>query len=247
MSREPDITTHLPLLTDPDALAGVDCPDSQLLAAYAEARLPPDQRSLLEEHLADCSYCLGQVGFLVRDADRELPAVPSHLIDAVREPRSRWPDWARKPALAPLAAAATLIMAAAIVFQLAPQPDSSAPTQPASGGVVESSDPQGSERTVRNGTPGDAIRILEPLEGAELSGAVIALNWQHSPQALQYSVLLASLEGDLIWEGRTTESRMSVPTAGLEAGARYFIWVEAQLSGGGTLKSAPIGFRFGRG
>jgi len=248
MNTESDITRDIPFQANAGAQRGRNCPDSDLIAAYAEARLAADQQSELEEHLADCSFCLGQVGFLVRDAQRDLPSVPTHLLDAVREPKSHWPKWARKPVLAPLAAAATLIVAAAVVFQLDRLSDSSVPTQSVSDPAVESTSPSTPGRTVRNGTASsDALRILEPQEGADLSGPEIELRWQHSPQSLQYTVLLVSLEGDLMWEGRTTEARIAVPTSKLEAGERYFVWVEAQLPGGGTLKSALVGFHLASG
>jgi hypothetical protein len=247
MNRERDITQDIPLVADPGTRPGSSCPDATLLAAYAETQLETDKRSELEEHLADCSFCLGQIGSLVRDADRELPAVPSSLRDAVQEPRTGWFGWGPKPAWAAVATAAVLILAVGVAFQLDRQSGPSDPVPSTSGSAAQSTYGSPPDRAMRNGTRPSAFGILEPEEGAVLEGPEIELHWQGSPQSLQYSVLLVSLEGDLMWEGRTTGDRISVPASKLATGERYFVWIEAQLRGGGRLKSAPVGFRLAPG
>ena len=247
MRREPDISRQIPLLADPGATRGAYCPDDALLAEYADARAGSDQLPEIETHLADCSFCLGQVGFLVRDAGQELPAVPGHLLDAVREPKDRWHTWVRSPLVTPLAAAATLIVAAAVVFQLDRLSDFATSFRSTSD-PVQSTSPAPSDRTVRNGpTTAATLRILEPVEGAELAGPEIDLRWEHVPQALQYTLVLVNLQGDLVWEGRSTTDHVSIPTADLVGSRRYFLWVEAQLRGGGAIKSTPVGFRMAPG
>ena len=84
MRDEHDIPSDIPLLAEAGREPGADCPDEGVLAVYAESALEEEERNALEGHLADCSHCLGQVGFLVRAAEAELPAVPTDLLDATR-------------------------------------------------------------------------------------------------------------------------------------------------------------------
>jgi hypothetical protein len=231
-----DITRDIPLLGDPGGQPGTDCPDEATLAAYAESTLDAGRQTLLEEHLADCSCCLGQIGFLVREADPVLPAVPTELLDAARSPRRRrWLSRPKAPAWGALAAAAALVLAATVVLQIDRTSDPAATDSATSA--------EAPDRTVRNGgTLDTTLDVLEPRDGARLEVRDVDVRWQPAPQALQYAVLVVSLEGDVVWEGHTTLSEITIPHGILAPGERYFLWVEARLPGGGTLKSTAVGF-----
>lgn len=236
MDHDSEITRHIPLVAEPGTRPGRHCPDPTTLAAYVESTLVPPERTDLEAHLADCNYCLGQVGFLVREAGRELPAVPSRLLDAVQTHRAPWSAWIPKPAVTVLAAAAALILVVTVGLRLDRIPVA-APT-------AESKTAPSEDRTVRNGTsPAAGPEILEPLEDAVVAGAEIPLRWREVSETLQYSVLLVNLQGDVIWEGRVAGNRARIPATDLIPGQRYFVWVEAHLRGGGSLKSGPVGLR----
>jgi len=51
------MSTEAPMAHRPDA-----CPDPEQLAAYIDDKLPPDERTQVEEHLADCPDCLEILG-----------------------------------------------------------------------------------------------------------------------------------------------------------------------------------------
>jgi hypothetical protein len=98
---------------------------------------------------------------------------------------------------------------------------------------------------VRNGLTGAAApSILHPKEGVSITESRTEVLWEASPGALQYTVLLVNLEGDVVWEERTSGLSSVIPPAEeLEPGQKYFVWVEAHLQTGGSLKSEVVGFR----
>jgi hypothetical protein len=242
---EIDITRQIPLTADSGATRGRDCPEQAKLVAYTEARLGAEERAKLEGHLADCGFCLGQVGFLVRETSSEMPAVPGRLLDATRGVRVRWLDRFPKTALVPLASAAALILAVAVGLQLKLGPGTAEVGRPASEPAFESAPGRANRGPVRSGLAGMAApRILHPEEGVEIAESRPEVLWEASPGALHYTVQIVNLEGDVVWEQRSSGlSAVVPPTVELEPGQRYFVWVEAQLQSGGSLKSAAVGFR----
>ncbi len=113
-----DITRQISLMADSGAKSGRNCPEHAQLVAYSEAKLGDAERTRFETHLADCSFCLGQIGFLAREAHDEMPAVPNRLLNAVHGEKVRWFDQVPKPALLPLASAAAVILAVAVGLQM---------------------------------------------------------------------------------------------------------------------------------
>jgi len=239
------IARQIPLIADSGAASGRNCPEQAELVAYLEALLGAEKRAKLEGHLADCSFCLGQVGFLVREADDEIPAVPSRLLDAARGVRVRWFDRVPKPVLTPLAAAAALILAVAVGLQLDHVSGPVDVSRPASDPALESTTSPANRGPVRNGlTNAAAPRILHPKEGESITEFRAVVHWEASPGALLYTAQIVNLEGDVVWEERLPGLSAAVPPEQvLEPGRRYFVWVEAHLQTGGSLKSAVVGFR----
>ena len=47
------------------------CPDDHDMAAFIAGRLSPEHRERLHAHLANCDFCIRQVGLLSRLADTE--------------------------------------------------------------------------------------------------------------------------------------------------------------------------------
>ncbi len=240
-----DITRQISLLADSGAKSGRNCPEHAQLVAYSEAKLGDSERTRFETHLADCGFCLGQVGFLAREAHNETPAVPNRFLDAARGVRVRWFDQVPKPALLPLASAAALILAIAVGLQLNVVSGPADVSRPASDPALESTTGPANRGPVRNGLTGAAApRILHPKEGESITESRTAVLWEAYPGALQYTVLLVNLEGDVVWEERSSGlSAVVPPEKELEPGQRYFVWVEAHLQTGGSLKSAAVGFR----
>ena len=101
------------------------------------------------------------------------------------------------------------------------------------------------DRTVRNGAVTVAPpRILQPGEGEIVGRLPLEIRWSTSPGALQYSVQLLSLAGDLVWEAVNSGREVVVP-AGIvfEPGQRYYVWVEARLPSGAVSRSDAVAFR----
>jgi hypothetical protein len=240
-----DITRQISLVADSGAKSGRNCPEHAQLVAYSEAKLGDAERTRFETHLADCSFCLGQIGFLAREAHDETPAVPVRLLNAARGEKVRWFDRVPRPALLPLASAAAVILAVAVGLQMNVVSGPADVSRTASDPALESTTGPGNRGPVRNGLTGTAgPRILHPKEGESITESRTAVLWETYPGALQYTVLIVNLEGDVVWEERSSGlSAVVPPEKQLEPGQRYFVWVEAHLQTGGSLKSAAVGFR----
>jgi len=233
MNPEIEIIKQIPLVADPGVRSDRHCPAPELLAAYAEVSLDGGRLSEVEEHLADCTACLNQVGFLVREAAGETPPVPVRLITLARTSPRSWSDWMQRPVLTAVAAAATVVLAITLAFRF---------DFVSSPGEIPA--PISTARELRSG-PGATIqpKILTPSEGQVIQGPEIELRWQEVPSALGYQVQVVSLRGDLVWEGRSAETTMAIPTGDWTPDEKYFIWVEARLGGGGALRSPAVGIR----
>ena len=98
--------------------------------------------------------------------------------------------------------------------------------------------------TVRNSAP--AVRTLSvvfPAEAATLVRKDLEFRWQAVPGSLYYEIDLVTDEGTSVWRSRVEGTSARPPEgAKLDAGAKYFVWVKAFLSGGETVKSAAVSF-----
>jgi hypothetical protein len=207
------------------------CPDETRLAAFVEQRLAAPERARLEAHIADCDYCLGQVGALERLQDAVLPDdVPPRILVVARElvaGRARaakpWWYWGS-------AAAATACLAIAITFEV---------WQPQAGLIAH---PQ----TVR-GTADQSTAIPElllPRESAMVPRAALEFRWNRVERTLFYEVRVVTADGDLIWEARADHAEARVPpNVLLVNGERYYVSVSAWLPDGKTVKAPPVGFQ----
>jgi hypothetical protein len=101
------------------------------------------------------------------------------------------------------------------------------------------------EHPVRTGHgAAGAPRIVRPVEGESVSRNAVELRWEEGPGALFYTVQVVDPKGDVVWEGRTEDTRLKVPaSAPLEPGRPYFAWVLAHLRSGATVRSPALGFR----
>ena len=245
MIEESDIAQQIPLVAEAATRQRVRCPLPAQLAAYVDSRLDPSARSQVEEHLADCTHCLGQVGFLVRESrETEATPLPSRLIETARERPTRRFSLVPLPALAALAATALLLVVGFVW-----QPDRAlTPFSPAGPGAERSGQSSAAapmDRTVRNGgLTAVAPRVLQPGDEEILGRLPLEIRWSTSPGALQYSVQVLSLAGDLVWEGVNSGREVVVP-AGIvfEPGQRYYVWVEARLPSGAISRSDAVAFR----
>jgi methionine-rich copper-binding protein CopC len=77
-----------------------------------------------------------------------------------------------------------------------------------------------------------------------VSRNAVELRWDEGSGALFYTVQIVDPKGDVVWEGRTEDTHLTVPAAApLVPGQPYFAWVLAHLRSGATVSSPALGFR----
>jgi putative zinc finger protein len=203
------------------------CPDEMRLAAYAEGGLKPADRTRLEQHLAACDYCLGQVSALARLQDAKLPEADADLLHRARgivrlKPGSQWLQAWRWAA----ACAATACLAIVVTLWVRA--------------------PQSADRdTVRTGyVQPAALELLIPREGVALTRPAIEFRWTAVNRALFYEVRVLTADGDRVWQTRADGPEARPPgDVVFRAGQTYFVSVSAWLPEGKTVKSSIVGFR----
>lgn len=219
------------------------CPEESQIAAYVDANLHGTARQRLEGHVADCGFCLGQVGFLLRTREDEARLeVPVELLVRARElgtSSGRTPvlsAWHWKAA----AAVATGVVLVGALWVWQPELLGLRP------GAGDREAVSGDDaRTVR-GRPGTGIQpeLLSPREGSLIDPTETEFRWREVRGSLFYEIRVATAEGDLVWEGRVEATRANLPgDVALSPASEYFVWVHAYLPEGKTVKSGVVGFR----
>jgi hypothetical protein len=90
------------------------------------------------------------------------------------------------------------------------------------------------------------LGVVSPAEGATVSPGRLEFRWQGIPSAAYYEVHLVTSDGNVVWLGKADGTSLRPPPGiTLEAGQKYFVWILAYLSGGGTIKSAAVPFFVG--
>ena len=73
------------------------------------------------------------------------------------------------------------------------------------------------------------------------------VNYRNGKEVFDRNLLdlqIVTEEGNVVWSGRADGTSTRLPAGhGLQAGQKYFVWVRAHLSGGGTVKSPAVPFR----
>ena len=251
--------------------AGWRCPDEMALAAFVEHRASAREVERIESHLADCAACLDQVTFLVREPEASDSSIAPHVQSRARDlitdrPRGwRAPVW-RWGAVA--ATAAGVVLALSLQSRVPePLPSARPATSPGVAPVAPASVPAATPRaavpsaspaipsapaapersTVRHsaGKP-VLLTVLSPAADAALSVQQVEFVWSPIPTTAYYEIHLVTEDGNVVWLAKTDDTRAR-PPAGLPlvAGGKYFVWVRAYLSGGGTVKSAAVPFHIG--
>ena len=245
------------------------CPDEVRLAAYFEHRLSPEEEAQIEAHLADCGACLAQIEFLLRQpyaaGSPVAPRVMSRARDLVvgrprgfRAPVLRWGAVAaaaacfmlvlshmqREPGVVPGLQAPRHAATSRATSPHTPESVSPAPAATVPATVIPEPTPK---PAVRNST-GNPLRldILFPSENATLLPQQLEFRWRGTAAAAYYEISLVTEDGGVVWQGKVAGTQGRCPDSiSLEAGKKYFVWVRAYLSGGGTVKSAAVSFHVG--
>lgn len=239
------------------AKRGWRCPDEVQLAAYADGHLDAEAKVRIENHIADCAFCLGQVAALVRAKEEESPVeVPAALLARAQELVGGRPARAFSPAwgwASVAAAAACLVLVVSLQFQqselnlTAPLPPAAPSVQPASPAPAAPVAPvtHKSGGIVRKARPvEDAPQITFPRDGGVLTTDELEFRWNGPRESVAYEVRVVTADGDLVWEGQTDTAQIRLPRdVSLVPGNKYFVWILAHLPDGRTVKSRAIAFR----
>jgi hypothetical protein len=97
---------------------------------------------------------------------------------------------------------------------------------------------------VRTSSPAlRSLAVVSPVEAATLARKDFEFRWQAVPGTLYYEIDLVTEDGTSVWHSRVEDTSARPPDGTrLDAGAKYFVWVKAFLSGGETVKSAAVSF-----
>ena len=230
------------------------CPDEERLAAYVDGHLAPEAQEHLERHLVGCDFCLGQVGFLLRQPEAAMPAdVPEALLrraSALTEERAGFParPMLRWGTAAVAAACLVLVLATNLRRQIPVPPEPSSPAAPVapipstrSAPTAQPSPP----RAVRSlGKVSRELQVVHPREGDVLGPGDVVFRWRPVPGALYYQVRVVTEEGDVVWEERLEGTQLTAPSdLHLVAGQGFFLRVRAYLPDGKAITSRVVGFK----
>jgi len=231
------IATATPATLAGSLARGPQCIDERVLIDYLAGRVDGHERGRLVRHIADCRHCLGQLAEAVVGFGQPLPAVAPADADAVRAARrlagrplatapSRAPDPTRLSWLTASVAAAALVVLVA-------------------GGLFRAPTPGGPDETLRRSTTAtpSVPELTAPYEGQRLRRDELTLRWHGVSGARRYAVSLLDERGELLWDSVVATSEVRVPEAiTLAPGARYFVWVSAELESGRRIRSRSVAF-----
>ena len=244
------MTDHAPQRTLEEwlraAYAGAEsgCPPPEAFLEAESGALTPNERRRLEEHADRCPACAAERDLArLFDAAPEIPGVPAADVDfvvsrleAASPVRGRHgkvlPLRARKPAVRSVwqwAAAAMVVLAAGLVFQLARPGAPPLPAPPRQGGVVR----------------GGEVEVVSPV--GEVPSVPAELRWTPTPGAAAYRVSLSAVDDTVLWEATVSGPPARLPegvAAGLHRAVVYLWRVEALDAAGHRLAvSEAVRFR----
>jgi uncharacterized protein YndB with AHSA1/START domain len=105
-----------------------------------------------------------------------------------------------------------------------------------------------SEVRVVRGESGMPLEILYPQEGGVVPAHEIEFRWATAESALFYEVSLVTADGDLVWQSRIEQTQARLPPeVRLIPKEKYYVWIRAQFSEGGAVKSKTIAFEVSEG
>ena len=99
---------------------------------------------------------------------------------------------------------------------------------------------------MRNSAASSPFVLLSPSENDTHPLDALDFVWRRVPGAVYYDIHIVTEEGNVVWSGKAEGTSTRLPAGhGLQTGQKYFVWVRAHLSGGGTVKSPAVPFRVG--
>ncbi len=207
-----------------------DCPDNYQLASYMDGGLSERDHESFEAHVADCAFCIERIGILGRAGESESATAVTEQVYAYPGKRSHWqraPRWA---------AAALVVIAVGFIANQQYSGQAPGVTNELSGRPVVS------ERYVEQFSP--IPEILSPLANSSVDLQNLVFKWKAVPDSLFYDIRIVSDDGELITRQRVWDTTWSLPAdMQLQAGAEYFVRVDAFVSEGKALSSEHIIFK----
>lgn len=188
-----------------------------VLAAYLDGALPPAERRVAEDHLAECATC--------RD---ELVDISKLVADRARV--RRWPRLAT-----PVAAVAAAAIAFAVVG-----PWRSAP------GPRAARDDRMRESTLVDGASRRAVAVVTPAEGDTVTPGTLRFAWHSVAPNATYLLNLAD-ETSVVWTKDLSDTTIALPdSVPLKRGRSYNWWVDALAADGQATTTGVMQFRTSR-
>ncbi len=219
---------------------GWGCLTETEIAAYADHATTGRERNKIEDHLANCEFCLRQVAFLVQIEKVGLPtSVPASLLSRARDLVSSGarvaliPAWARVVAMA-----ACLLLVATVSVRYSHFRSLRSGQKPGASPVGMPSESQ----SVR-GTENARLTVVFPSPESAVARKGLRFQWETVEGALDYEVRILTAEGDVVWEQKTEGSSLELPSdVRLETGHRYYLLIRGDLPEGKAVESAAVPF-----
>jgi len=207
-----------------------DCPDDYQLASYMDGGLSEADHSSFENHTADCDYCIERIGILGRARESEETINVSKQNVGQSGIRSTWQA-------APRWAVAALVVLAVGFLVIRQSPDLIPPAE-----IDFTNAEIATERFVQQVSP--FPEILSPLEDSLVDPHNFVFKWRSVPDSLFYDIRIVSDDGALISRERVWATQWQLPAdMGLQAGAEYFVRVDAYVSEGKAVSSEHTLFK----
>ena len=225
------------------------CPTDDAIAAYVDRGLGEETKRRLESHLAKCERCRLMVADVVKlQRDIELPRPPLTAANMALsfQPRpvigSRW-IWASAAAMALL-----VLVGVIVIWRREPQKRALMAPAVSSAPMVAKVEPVTPDKappreiTREPVIPSIVPVIISPSQDSTVERDLLEFTWKPLSRTRDYEITVATSDGDLLWSGRSANSRLRLPsTVVLERGS-YFVWVTAYLTDGQIAKSSPVRF-----
>jgi putative zinc finger protein len=199
------------------------CADENEIAGYIEGSLDSAGRARLECHLADCPRCVRLVGVVSSLRSVEFESVPEILVARAKRAPTSWKQY-----WPPLAAAAAIVLAVAVLMQI---------------GVERPIRDEQATRTTRGSPTQSDLHITAPASGAILRTGDLTFRWSEVPGARYYIVRVVTASGELVTEQRvTTNEWLPGDSLALRPGHDYFVRVDAYPAVGPSSSSVHVPF-----
>jgi hypothetical protein len=225
----------------PESAIGA-CPEERTYADLMGGTLAEEERARTLGHLAKCQKCLDLVACLVEVEAQPQDHTPDELLAAAMKlgtEQKSVPIFSRYQWQTSLAAAAGIVLLVSVLVTQYPQSDNGI-----SGGEQSSSTQTETESVRLKRQDGDGLSMLFPADGAVIEPSQTEFRWSGVDRSLYYEIQVLSESGDIVWEGRTEDTRMQLPTGiELEPEQGYFVWVRVYLPDGKTIKSKAVAIR----